>query len=52
MDAEYMNEYDEWEPCLLIACGISGRHATHFLIELNGELGWCSAHLVDCPDGS
>lgn len=47
MKAEYQNEYGDWEPCLLLAHNLTG---TKCMIELDGELGWCSAHLVEVEE--
>lgn len=44
MKAEYLNEYDDWEPCILLGHNLSGSKA---LIEVDGERGYCSAHLVE-----
>lgn len=44
MSAEYLNEYGDYEDCLLLACDITN---SMVLISLDGELGWCSAHLVE-----
>jgi hypothetical protein len=43
-----MDIYTEF-PCLILACGISGRYATMtFIKDLEtGDQGWCSSHLVD-----
>jgi len=42
--AEYRNEYDEYETCLLLAHSLNGNNC---LIELDGVRGWCSVNLVD-----
>lgn len=49
MNAEYRNEFGEYEPCLLLACSI---HGNRCLIELNGVIGWCSFNLIeeDCRE--
>mgnify|MGYP000386019689 CR=1 FL=1 len=43
MNAEYLNEDGDYEPCKLLACSIS---TNKVLIELDGDVGWCSASLV------
>ncbi len=42
MQAQYIDEYNEYSPCLLLAHNLRG---TMVLIELDGERGWCSSHL-------
>ncbi len=44
MQAQYIDEYNEYSPCLLLAHNLKG---TMVLIELDGERGWCSSHLVE-----
>ncbi len=44
MNATYRNEYDELEDCIFLACHLNGLLV---LIELEGEQGWCSSHLVE-----
>ena len=44
MKAAYENQYGEFEDCVLLGHNIKGTMA---LIELDGERGWCSSHLVE-----
>lgn len=44
MNAEYLNEYGDYEPCLLLGHSLKGTMA---LILLDGERGWCSSHLIE-----
>jgi|LWDU01.1.fsa_nt_gi hypothetical protein len=43
MKAEYLDEYGEYTPCLLLATNLKG---TMCLILLEGVRGWCSSNLV------
>ncbi len=47
MNAEYKNEWNEYETCIFLACNLKG---TMCLIELDGERGWCSCNLVEIED--
>jgi hypothetical protein len=44
MQAQYLDEYNQYSDCLLLASNLKG---TRVLIELDGERGWCSSHLVE-----
>ena len=44
MRATYTNEYGGYEDCLILACTIDG---LKYLIEIDGEQGYCSCYLVD-----
>jgi len=44
MKATYTDIFGEEFECIHLACSIGGETA---FIELDGETGWCSAHLVE-----
>jgi hypothetical protein len=48
MEATYRNEYGDYEDCLLLSCACFG--STMVLIELDGERGYCSDHLVEVEE--
>jgi len=45
----YSDNYGDEFDCEWLACGISGRYESQILIRdiESGDIGWCSAHLVD-----